>query len=100
MCRASSKGRTRLLLEESMGSCRRTLGEPKQNTGHWERQVTAVGPSQTKLVRHNHKCRRIPETGCHLVNLAVQQFADLHQLRTPKRREKGGWPFALGCVGD
>src|ERR1700704_3328714 len=41
-------------------SCRRTLGEPKQNTGHWERQVTAVGPSQTKLVRHNHKCRRIP----------------------------------------
>jgi hypothetical protein len=60
MCRASSKGRTRLLLEESMASCRRTLGEPKQNTGHWERQVTAVGPSQTKLVRHNHKCRRIP----------------------------------------
>jgi hypothetical protein len=56
MCRASSKGRTRLLLEESMASCRRTLGEPKQNTGHWERQVTAVGlrsaPIETPVGLH------------------------------------------------
>ena len=39
-----------------MASCRRTLGEPKQNTGHWERQVTAVGlrsaPIETPVGLH------------------------------------------------
>jgi hypothetical protein len=58
MCRASSKGRTRLLLEESMASCRRTLGEPKQNTG----ALGGASNSSGGLLKRNwfHKCCRMP----------------------------------------
>jgi hypothetical protein len=59
------KGPHPLALEESMASCRRTLGEPKQNTGHWEGQVTAVGAFSNEI--GSTSVVVCLETVCHLI---------------------------------